>query len=481
MLRRTKIVATLGPASSSEAIIEQMILAGVDALRLNFSHGEAEEHLQRASLVRRVAAKHGRYVALLADLQGPKIRIGRFSNKKVLLKKGQQFILDSQLARNAGTADSVNIEYEALISDSTPGNRLLLDDGRIELEVVEVTATQVRTRVIIGGELSDNKGINRKGGGLSAKALTAKDKADILVAAAAGVDYVAVSFPRDAQDMVEARQLVEAAGSSAGLVAKIERAEAVSDDEVLDEIIRASDVVMVARGDLGVEIGDAMLVGVQKHIIARARTLNKIVITATQMMESMIHSSMPTRAEVSDVANAVMDYTDAVMLSAETAAGEYPVEAIIAMARICSGAERHPITHVSRHRMDQQFERIDEAIALSAMYAANHLRDIKAIVCMTESGLTPRIMSRIRSSLPIYALCRRHDTQHKVALYRGVQTVAFDSAEIPPELINQRAISELVRLGALCEGDRVILTKGDFLNAQGGTNTMKIVSVGMMD
>lgn len=478
MLRRTKIVATLGPSTSTPEAIEALILAGADVMRLNFSHGEAQDHIERAKLVRTLSAKHGRHVALLGDLQGPKIRIARFSEKKVLLRKGQTFTLDSDLDKNAGDAERVGIDYEALINDSRIGDILLLDDGRIELVVTQVTDHEVITRVIIGGELSNNKGINRKGGGLSAKALTDKDRADIITAAEAGVDYVAVSFPRDADDMHEARQLVEATGSTAGLVAKIERAETVNDDQILDDIIRASDVVMVARGDLAVEIGDATLVGVQKHIIARARTLNKIVITATQMMESMIHSPMPTRAEVSDVANAVMDYTDAVMLSAETAAGDYPIEAVEAMSRVCIGAELHPITHISKHRMHEAFENIDEAIALSAMYAANHLRNIKAIICMSETGLTPRLMSRIRSPLPIYAFSRRVDTQHRVALYRGVQTIPFDSETLPPDQINQSAIDELVSRGAVSDGDRVIITKGDYLNAQGGTNTLKIVTVG---
>ncbi|WP_409525129.1 pyruvate kinase [Nitrincola sp. MINF-07-Sa-05] len=478
MLRRTKIVATLGPSSSTLDSIEKLVLAGADVMRLNFSHGEADEHRQRARLVREVSARHGRYVALLGDLQGPKIRIARFADKKVTLKKGQIFTLDSGLDKDAGTVERVGIDYEALVNDSRPGDILLLDDGRLELEVQSVEGDRVITRVVIGGELSNNKGINRKGGGLSAKALTDKDKEDIKLAAEIGVDYVAVSFPRDASDMHEARALLEATGSTAGLVAKIERAETVADDEILDDVIRASEVVMVARGDLAVEIGDATLVGVQKHIIARARALNKIVITATQMMESMINSPMPTRAEVSDVANAVMDYTDAVMLSAETAAGDYPTEAVEAMARIIIGAELHPITHKSRHRIYEEFQQIDEAIALSAMYAANHLQGVKAIICMSETGLTPRLMSRIRSPLPIYEMSRRVDTQHRVALYRGVQTIPFYADQLPPEEINQRAVDELIKRDALQEGDRVIITKGDYLNAQGGTNTMKIFTIG---
>ncbi|TBW08637.1 pyruvate kinase, partial [Azotobacter chroococcum subsp. isscasi] len=360
MLRRTKIVATLGPATETPEVLESLIKAGVDVVRLNFSHGKAEEHMARAALVREMAAKHGRFVAILADLQGPKIRISRFAEGKVMLQKGQQFILDAALDKNAGDANRVGIDYEALITDSKPGDILLLDDGRVVLKTLKVEATQLVCEVLVAGPLSNNKGINRQGGGLSASALTEKDCEDIKTAASMQVDYLAVSFPRDAADMQHARRLMQEAGGNAGLVAKIERAEAVADAQVLDGIILASEAVMVARGDLGVEIGDAELVGVQKRIIERARVLNRAVITATQMMETMITQSLPTRAEVFDVANAVLDGTDAVMLSAETAAGSYPVETVEAMSRVILGAEKHPLAHRSRHRMDQVFHKIDE-------------------------------------------------------------------------------------------------------------------------
>ena len=326
--------------------------------------------------------------------------------------------------------------------------------------------------------MSNNKGLNKRGGGLSAEALTEKDKQDIVTAAKLGADYVAVSFVRNAEDMHTARRLLKEAGSEAGLVAKIERAELAHDDDALDAVIEASDVVMVARGDLAVEIGDAELVGVQKHIIQRARILNRAVITATQMMESMITNPMPTRAEVSDVANAVMDYTDAVMLSAETAVGDYPVEAVSAMVRICIGAEKHPSMHQSKHRMHESMGRVDEAIALSTMYAANHLNGIAAIICLTETGATPRLMSRIKSSLPIYALSRHHTTQHRVVMYRGVQTVPFDTANFAAEDTNTQAVEQLVKQGVVKDGDLVIITKGNFTNAQGGTNSMQILRVG---
>ncbi|MBJ6137556.1 pyruvate kinase [Marinobacter litoralis] len=478
MLRRTKIVATLGPATDSKEALAGIIAAGVDVTRLNFSHGSAQEHIERAKNVRATAAEQGRFVALLADLQGPKLRIARFSNNKVTLKPGQTFVLDASMDKDAGTEASVGIDYEELINDVTPGDILVLDDGRIEMEVTAVNDHSITSTVLIGGPLSNNKGLNKRGGGLSADALTEKDKQDIVTAANLGADYVAVSFVRTAEDMHVARRLLKEAGSDAGLVAKIERAELAHDTEALDAVIKASDAVMVARGDLAVEIGDAELVAVQKHIIARARVLDRVVITATQMMESMITNPMPTRAEVSDVANAVMDYTDAVMLSAETAVGDYPTEAVEAMVRICKGAERHPSMRQSKHRINESMEAVDEAIALSAMYAANHLQGVTAIICLTETGSTPRLMSRIKSALPIFAFSRHHSTQHKVALYRGVQTVPFDSANHEKEQVKNLALEELVKRDYVKQGDLVVITNGDFVNAHGGTNTMKIVQVG---
>lgn len=478
MQRRTKIVATLGPATESPAAIEGLVRAGVDVVRLNFSHGSAAEHMARAELVREMARKHGRYVAILADLQGPKIRIARFAQGKVQLSKGQRFVLDASLDKQAGDAHAVGIDYAALVSDSRAGDILLLDDGRLELQVLQAEASRLVCEVLVGGPLSNNKGINRKGGGLSASALTDKDREDICTAARMQVDYLAVSFPRDASDMHLARQLLHAAGGEAGLIAKIERAETVADPAVLDGIIEASEGVMVARGDLGVEIGDAELVAVQKLIIDRARSLNRVVITATQMMESMISQSLPTRAEVFDVANAVLDGTDAVMLSAETAAGAYPVETVQAMVRVIAGAERHPQAQRSRHRMDEVFQRIDETIALSAMYAANHLSGVKAIISLTETGDTPRLMSRIRSHLPIYACSGNPRTQHRVALFRGVQTLPLNTEQMPLAEINQCAVDALLQRQVVRHGDLVLITRGDHAHDQGGTNTLRIVRVG---
>jgi pyruvate kinase len=478
MLRRTKIVATLGPASDQEDVLEQLLLAGVNVVRLNFSHGAPEDHKGRAEMVRKLAAKHGLYVAVLGDLQGPKIRISRFAQGKIHLSVGDKFILDAALGRDEGTQQQVGIDYKELPEDCNVGDNLLLDDGRVVLNVEAINGTRIDCVTTVAGPLSNNKGINRQGGGLSAPALTDKDLADIRLAADIDVDYLAVSFPRCAADMNQARELLLEAGGNAGLVAKVERAEAVADPEVLDDIIRASDVVMVARGDLGVEIGDAALVGVQKHMIKRARELNKVVITATQMMESMIESPLPTRAEVFDVANAVLDGTDAVMLSAETAAGNFPLETVEAMVRIIKGAEEHAKTQEKGYRINQEFGATDESIALAAMYTANHLPGIKAIICLTETGSTPRLMSRISSDLPIFAFSRRIGTQRSVALYRGVRTIAFDTDNITAEDTNKRAVEQLKAEGIVADGDLVIITKGDTMNIHGGTNSMKIVRVG---
>jgi len=361
-----------------------------------------------------------------------------------------------------------------LPQDVDRGTNLLLDDGRIVLWVEQVEGPEVTCRVVVGGQLSDKKGINRQGGGLSAKALTDKDKSDIKIAADIDADYVAISFPREADDIHEARELLRAAGGHGGIIAKIERAEAV---ENIEEIIEAADAIMVARGDLGVEIGDAAVPPIQKKLIKMAREMNKIVITATQMMESMIENAMPTRAEVSDVANAVIDGTDAVMLSAETAAGQHPVAAVSAMDRVCKVAEQtREVTH-SMHRADLAFEHIDEAIAMSTMYSANHL-PVKAIASLTESGSTPLWMSRISSGVPIYALTPLVSTRRKVTLYRGVYPVNFTLPSDDPVEVLQEAVDELRRRSAVRDGDIVVLTIGEPLSKPGGTNTMKIVRVG---
>lgn len=473
MLRRTKIVATLGPATDSPEVLESIIKAGVNVVRINFSHGAEKVHT-RIDAVRACAKKLHIHIGIMADLQGPKIRISRFQNSKIMLEKGGQFILDAALASTAGTDTSVGIDYKALPQDVSPGDTLLLDDGRIVLTVKKVEQLQIICQVVVGGELSNNKGINRLGGGLSASALTEKDKADILTAAEAQVDYVAVSFPRDANDMQIARDLLGAAGSAAGLIAKIERAEAIAN---IDEIILASDGVMVARGDLAVEIGEAAVPGVQKHIIRRARALDRPVITATQMMESMIYSAIPTRAEVSDVANAVLDHTDAVMLSAETAVGEYPEKVVETMSRICVAAEKERSTTTSRHRMELEFTRIDEAIAMAAIYTANHLGGIKAIIALTASGSTPLMMSRIRTGIPIYGLSHHPLTLGKMTLYRDVYPILFDDTAVPHDMLNAACIKTMKEKGVIQEGDLILLTKGDHAGLHGSTNTLKVIRV----
>ncbi len=477
MFRRTKIIATLGPATDDPEMLHKTIKAGVDLVRLNFSHQSAEVHQKRLDEIKRTCTNdYGRPVGVIGDLQGPKIRIEAFSTGSVTLEKGQAFTLDAACPPTAGNVQQVGITYKELPRDVRRGDTLLLDDGCLRIEVKHVVGTKIHCKVAVGGQLSNYKGINRLGGGLSARALTHKDRNDIAVAAAMQVDYLAVSFPRNADDIHEARELFRAAGGQGGIIAKIERAEALVNHE---EIIRAADAIMVARGDLGVEIGDAALPPAQKLLINKARELNKISITATQMMESMREHPIPTRAEVSDVANAVFDGSDAVMLSAETAAGKYPEETVIAMDRVCREAEKQTQIRTSTHRMGSQFGRIDEAIAMATMYTANHLLKIKAIAALTESGSTALWMSRIHSSIPIFALSRHVSTCRRVTLYRGVYPVKMEDLAIVDTLeANQLVIDVLVKRGAVGKGDLVIITKGDLKGLPGGTNLMKIVCVG---
>lgn len=474
MPRRTKIIATLGPATDDPGVLEWLIQAGVDLVRLNLSHDSHERQRARADAVRACAEVLGRPVGVLVDLQGPKIRIGRFSAGAVSLRAGESFCLDVDCPLDAGDETRVGTTYRALVDDLAHGDTLLLDDGAIELWVQEVDDGIVRCKVVVGGRLSDNKGINKKGGGLSAPALTDKDLADLEFAARIGADYVAVSFVRNAEDVCTARRVMEQAGGQADIVAKIERAEAVA---AAADIIRAADAIMIARGDLGVEIGDAELPAVQKSLTRSARAMNSVVITATQMMQSMVDNPVPTRAEVFDVANAVLDGTDAVMLSAETAVGRNPDKAVLAMHRICKEAEKQTLARRSRHRLDSVFGRVDEAIAMATMYTANHL-GVAAIAALTESGSTVKWMSRISSSRPIYALTRQVATRRKVTLYRGVYPVSFDVANQDIHEVNKEVIEELLRQGTVRYGDLVIITKGDRRGVEGQTNILKIMRVG---
>ena len=471
MPRETKIVATLGPASKTPEILTRLIAAGVDVVRLNFSHGSAEDHLQLAEMVRAAAASLGREVAIMADLQGPKIRIGRFAEGKVMLVDGDSFTLDSDC--EIGDQQRVGLDYKELPQDVRNGDILLLNDGLIKLEVVSVKGSAIATRVVIGGVLSNNKGINRQGGGLTASALTAKDMDDIRTAVKLGADYLAVSFPKSGKDMYTARELLKASRGTAFLIAKIERAEAIDN---LADILDASDGIMVARGDLAVEVGNARIPGLQKKMIRMAVDANKLVITATQMMESMITNPVPTRAEVSDVANAVLDGTDAVMLSAETAVGRYPVETVETMSQICIEAEKSIEANLDADFLNRRFTRIDQSIAMGALFTAFHLK-VKAIAALTQSGSTALWMSRHKGGVPIYALTPTAASARKMALYRNVRPLMLDPSDNRDDAMLM-AEDLLSRNGIVSAGDDIVLTVGEPMGKSGGTNTLKIVKVG---
>jgi pyruvate kinase len=475
MTRATKIVATLGPASSDPQVLENLLRAGVDVVRLNFSHGKAQDHIDRATLVRETAARVGKPVALMADLQGPKIRVGKFVDGKVMLVAGQPFVLDAQRTE-PGDLSAVGLDYKELPRDVKPGDKLLLNDGLIVLVVEAVRGEQVHTVVKIGGELSNNKGINKAGGGLTAPALTAKDMEDIKTAMAFQCEYLAVSFPKSATDMEMARQLANVAGEAyrhkPAMIAKIERSEAIPQ---LENILKASDGIMVARGDLAVEVGNAAVPALQKRMIRMAREMDKVVITATQMMESMILAPVPTRAEVSDVANAVLDGTDAVMLSAETAAGKYPVETVEQMHLIALEAESAEDVQLDSDFVNKQFGRIDQSIAMGALFTAHHL-GCKAIIALTESGSTALWMSRHNIKVPIYALTTKAQSERKMALYRNVRPILMPSFSDRDQAL-QAAEKLLCERGVLMPGDTYAITCGEPMGYPGGTNMLKVCRV----
>jgi len=475
--RRTKIVATLGPASESPEMLDRLVAAGVNVVRLNFSHGTPEEHRERAKNVRASAKKNRVYVGILADMQGPKIRIGKFNRGQTQLTPGQHFIIDGALDINGGTDERVGITYKELVNDVEPGARLLLNDGLIVMDVDEIRGQEIHCTVVIGGVLSDSKGINRAGGGLSAAALTDKDKEDIKTACDIGVDYIAISFPRNGEDMKYARKLVREAGGHADMIAKVERAEAV---ENLDSILEESDAVMVARGDLGVEIGDAAVPPVQKRILRKAPRYNCPVIVATQMMESMINNPIPTRAEVNDVANAVLDGTDAIMLSGETAAGKYPVETVEAMHRTCIETEKQKVMPSSTTRDPRYPPRsVDECIARQAM-DASHAMPVEAIAAFTQSGNTVLYMSRHLSKVPIYALTPKETTAGRVTLFRNVipKPISGDYGETDAPKATREALSVMLHDKLVSHDDLIIMTLGTPMGHAGGTNAMKIIHVG---
>lgn len=473
-MRRTKIIATLGPATDKPDVLEKLFEAGVDVFRLNYSHQTHSHHEKRLKEIRSLSKKHMHAVGVMADLQGPKIRIEHFFGGKVQLVEGAEFIIDTDLDSEAGNEKHVGVSYKNLPQDVRAGDTLLIDDGRIVMRVKEVGDHEVSCEVITGGELSDSKGINLQGGGLSTSALTEKDKHDLKHAVSIGADFIAISFPRAAADIIHTRGLLEELGSNAHIIAKIERAEALDD---IEAIIEASDAIMIARGDLGVEIGDASLPPVQKRLTKMARGMDRAVIIATQMMESMIEHQIPTRAEVFDVANAVIDGADAVMLSAETSVGNYPVKAVVSMSNICEEAEKQKSVTVSDHRINRRFETIDEAIAMSTMYAANHI-GAKAIAAHTETGGTCLWMSRIKSGIPIFAFTRHSSTRRRVSLYRGVYPMKFDITHTDPLEANKEIIDVLMKKGVVKDGDYIIITKGDLRGARGATNNMKIIRVG---
>jgi pyruvate kinase len=476
LTRATKIVATLGPATTKPEILKQILLAGVDVVRLNFSHGVAQDHRDRALLIRQLSQEIGKEVAIMADLQGPKIRVGKFENGKVELTPGAKFLLDAQCA--LGNESQVGLDYKDLPKDVLAGDQLLLNDGLIVLRVEKVVGQCIHTIVEMGGVLSNNKGINRAGGGLTAPALTEKDIEDLATAIDIGVDYIAISFPKNAQDMELARGLAKKhplqQHQEIRLIAKIERAEAI-EPGVLEEIIAASDGIMVARGDLAVEVGNATVPALQKRMIRLAREADKFVITATQMMESMISSPIPTRAEVSDVANAVLDGTDAVMLSAETAAGLFPVKVVEQMSAICIEAEKSETVTLDDDFLDQTFTRIDQSIALGALFTAFHLK-VKVIAALTESGSTALWMSRHKIHTPIFALTKRIETQRAMAMYRNVIPLRIEVSTDRDTALHE--VEELLKeKGVVQSGDMVALTVGEPMGEAGGTNTLKIIKV----
>ncbi|WMC19720.1 MAG: pyruvate kinase [Enterobacteriaceae bacterium PC38] len=476
-LRKTKIIATLGPATDINNNLKKIILAGVNVVRLNFSHGSIKEHQIRADKVKSISKKINKYIAILVDLQGPKIRISSFINGFIKLYVNNIFILDYNLKKNEGNMNTVGFEYKNLVNDVIPGDILVLDDGHIQIKVIKIIDSKIFTKVLIGGILSNNKGINKLGGGISAKSLTDKDKKDIIIASKIGFDYLAVSFPSSSSDLKEARYLSKKSGCKAKIISKIERAEVINNDEILDEIILSSDAVMVARGDLGVEIGYSELIGAQKKIINRARFLNRAVITATQMMDSMIINSIPTRAEVMDVANSVLDGTDAVMLSAETATGKYPVETVKIMANICIGAEKIPSFNDYKKFLNIQFNCISDAIAIASVYIANHLKGVTAIITITESGRTAFMMSRIISEIPILAISRHKNALRLASLYRGVTPIYYKNNNNNYLFTINHIIKHLLTIKLLIIGDLIVFTNGDIIGTSGNTNTSRILYI----
>ena len=469
-MRRTKIVATVGPATADRRVLRQLVDAGVNVLRINFSHGELATHGDEIALARLVAEESGRVVAVLQDLQGPKIRIGTLAKPTVELREGRRIRLTNQTI--SGTANAVTVSYSRLAKDVTPGDSILLDDGALELRVEAIAGDDVECVVVRGGTLRPRKGVNLPGVAIRAPALTEKDRTDLRFGLAQGVDMVALSFVRHPKDADAARRVMSQSGRNVPLLAKIERPEAL---DHLDGILRAFDGVMVARGDLGVELSPEKVPTAQKEIIARANRLGKPVITATQMLESMTHSPQPTRAEASDVANAVLDGTDAVMLSGETAVGEFPVRTVQAMDRIVREAETIAVADqpIVEGRTTQSHAVCHAAATLAREVGAG------AIAAFTRSGRTAQILSKLRPAIPIIALCERPATANQLALWRGIMPLVVKSAR-GDDLVESVA-RELRAQGVMQEGGIVVVVGAAPGGPAGRTNFIRLLHLSRVD
>ena len=467
MPKRTKIIATIGPASSSPAVISKLIKAGMDAARLNFSHGDRKDHTRHIHLIRREAIRAGKQIAIIQDLQGPKLRVGKVENDAVTLRRGEFITLTTK--KVMGTPEKVFVSYPGLTRDLKPGDTVLLDDGRLELRVISKERDGLKCKIIRPGVLKSNKGVNLPGAQLSLPSLSKKDKSDLLFGIRQGVDYIALSFVRAASDIENTRKFIRRAGGNIPIIAKIEKPEAIQN---LDKIIRAADGVMVARGDLGVELSPEQVPLLQKRIILACNIAEKPVITATQMLESMIESPQPTRAEASDVANAILDGTDCVMLSGETAMGKYPVHTVEVMARIACQAE----TSLAPIPPDAHISGVDESVAHAACRAA-HEQKARAIVTFTQSGSTALLVSKHRPSACIIAPTPFERVARKVSLYWGVTPIILKPKKTTDDMITSVEAAMLKR-DLVKKGDIIVLTAGVPIGVAGSTNMMKIHRVG---
>jgi pyruvate kinase len=466
--RRTKIVATLGPSSASEDIIMSLVQAGVNVFRLNFSHGSHEEHRQRVDMIRNIEKMVERPIGILIDLQGPKLRIGTFSADKVKLKKKHTFTLF--LNDHVGDEHGVTLPHKEIFEVLKPGHDLLIDDGKVRLRVEQVSATEITTQVIVGGKISDRKGVNVPDTQLPISALTEKDRKDLAFGLDLNIDWVALSFVQRVEDVMEARELI---GGRAGVLAKLEKPSALDD---LENIIACSDAIMVARGDLGVELPPERVPSIQKRIVEISRAKGKPVIVATQMLESMIQSPVPTRAEASDVATAIYDGADAVMLSAETAAGEYPLEAVEVMGKIISVTEKdeHYRKMLRVYPIDGEATDAD-AIASAATSIAT-VRNCSAIVTFTSTGSTTIRASRMRAMVPILGLTPSDHVARKMALVWGVYSVQTRDVESFSEMVG-KSVRMVQRKGFSKLGERIVVIAGVPFGTPGSTNVIRLAEV----